>query len=316
MCSWTALFVVALIYSNEHPHSHWIMRAALPAFLIEAVFYVASVFEETRASLRKINSRMIEATILWASALVPFFVFSFGTATFHLNALVLLALLCGVLAYWHVLLPRRAAFDFGFLVIAAAPVVLRVFSRIYLSPDGHTRTDILGHLTWIRLGIAALLVLREWQPGAFGFWPRVHEWKIGVIYFLLVLVPLCVLGIELRTVEFAPIHGDWWRVTGVAAGYFLGALWVIALSEELFFRGVIERALLNQWRSPVTAILLSAILFGAAHLWFRRFPNWNHAFLAAILGIGCGLAYVRTGSVRSSMVTHACVVTIWRVLFR
>jgi len=293
------------------------MAVALPAFSVESFFYLGSVFEETRTWFGRINSRWVQATILWLSALLPFLFFSLGTRTFERDAFLLLALLCGVFAYWHVLLPRRVAFDTGFLVVAAAPVLLRVFPRIYRSPDDYLRgVDILGHLMWIRLGIAALLILRDWHPGAFGFWPRVHEWKVGVIYYLLILVPICVLGIELRVIEFAPLHNDWWRVAGLTLGYFFAALWVIALGEELFFRGVIERALLDVWRSPVPAILISALLFGSVHLWFRRFPNWDQALLAAVLGLGCGVAYARTGSVRSSMVTHAFVVTTWRVLFR
>lgn len=136
------------------------------------------------------------------------------------------------------------------------------------------------------------------------------------MYYLLVLAPLCVLGIEIRVVEFAPLHAAWWQVIIITIGTFLGILWVVALGEELLFRGVVERALLDKWRSPILAILISAVLFGAAHLGFQRFPNWDQALLATVLGLACGLAYARTGSVRSSMVTHACVVTTWRVLFR
>ena len=309
------MFVVALIYSNEHPHFHWIMRAALPALLVEVMFYLASVFDETRVWFGQIEKRPFEAALLWASALTPYLIFSFATATFALNAFVLLAILCGILAFWHVLFPRRPAFDGGFLVVAAAPVLLHVFPRIYRSPDGHTRTDALGHLMWIRLGIAALLILRGWHPGAFGFWPRAAEWRVGLVYYFIILIPIVLLGLELRAVSFAPPHGAWCRIAGLLVAYFFGALWVVALGEELFFRGVIEKALLEKWRAPFMAVLISAIVFAALHLWFRRFPNWRHAILAGILGIGCGLAYARTGSVRASMVTHACVVTTWRMLF-
>lgn len=316
VCSWIALLVTALYYSGQHPHSHWIMSAALPAFSLEIFFYLASVFEQTRVWFTKIASRVSQATILWLSALAPYVIFSIAAGTFHANAFCLLAVLSGVLAYWYILLPWRPAFDAGFLIIAAAPVILRVFPRIYYSPDGQLRVDVLGHLMWIRLGIAALLVLRSWHPGAFGLWPTNREWRIGLMYYLLVLAPLCVLGIEIRVVEFAPLHAAWWQVIIITIGTFLGILWVVALGEELLFRGVVERALLDKWRSPILAILISAVLFGAAHLGFQRFPNWDQALLATVLGLACGLAYARTGSVRSSMVTHACVVTTWRVLFR
>lgn len=316
LCIWVALLAAAWIYAKQHPHSHWIMTAALPAFLIEAFFYLAAGFEETRAWFSRISSRRAQAGLLWISALLPYLIFSFAAGTFQRNAFYLLAVLCAIFVFWYAVLPRRFTYDVGFLVIAAAPVLLHVFQRVYRSPDDHIRVDILGHLMWIRAGIAALLVLREWDPGPFSFWPAREEWKTGFLYYLLAIIPLAALGLWLHDVSFAPHHGEWWQIAGLVIGTFFGSLWVIALGEELFFRGVIERAFLNSWRSPVAAVLVSAILFGAVHLWFRAFPNWRHALVVTLLGIACGVAYLRTGSVRAPMVTHACVIVTWRVLFR
>jgi membrane protease YdiL (CAAX protease family) len=62
--------------------------------------------------------------------------------------------------------------------------------------------------------------------------------------------------------------------------------------------------------------VLSALVFGSAHLWFRGFPDWRQSLVAAVLGIFCGLAYARTGSVRVPMVTHTLMVTTWRLFFK
>ena len=293
------------------------MSAALPAFLFEAIFYLGSVYEETRnwfASLRPVR---MQSALLWLSAIIPYLIFSLSAGTFQRNAFYLLAVLTGILAFWYVLLPRRPAYDFGFLVLAAAPVLLRVFSRVYLSPEPRVLPiEVLGHLTWLRLGIAALLIVRGWNPGSFGFWPQAREWRTGIFYYLLSVAPIILLALWLHDVRFAPIHGDWWRVAAVAIGTFFGALWVIALSEELFFRGVIARAALNEWRSPAVAVLISAALFGSAHLWVHDFPNWRRAAVTTLLGLACGIAYTQSGSVRVPMVTHAFVVTTWRVFFK
>ncbi len=171
-CSWMGIFAAALYYSRLHPHSHWIMTAAFPAFLVEAIFYLGSGFERTRSWFGRVRPRAAQAAILWISALLPFSIFSLGAGTFERNTFYLLCMLCAVLAFWYVVLPHRLAYDIGFLIVAAAPVILRVFQRIYVSPDDHIRVDILGHLMWIRLGIAALLILRAWDPGPFSFWPR------------------------------------------------------------------------------------------------------------------------------------------------
>lgn len=290
------------------------MWAALPAFLLEAVFYLGSVFAETRAWLARLRPVRVQAVFLWFSALAPYLIFSFGTDTFQRNSFYLLAGLAAVLSFWYALLPRRPAYDFGFLVVAAAPLVSRVFTRIYRSPDEHLDIDILGHLMWIRLGIAALLVLREWNPGAFGFWPRSREWRIGTLYYLVSIIPIVVLALGIHDVRFELRAGPWWRVAGIGIGTFFGILWVVALSEELFFRGVIERAMLG--RSRAGAVLVSAALYGSAHLWVHQFPNWRHAAVVAVLGIVLGSAYAQTDSVRTSMVTHAFVVATWRVFFK
>jgi membrane protease YdiL (CAAX protease family) len=129
-------------------------------------------------------------------------------------------------------------------------------------------------------------------------------------------VPIAVIAIALQDARWEPLQADWWRVAGIAIGTFFAFLWVVALSEELFFRGVIERALLDVSRSKVTAVLVSAVLFGSVHLWFHQFPNWQRAIVATVLGIACGLAYAQSGSVRAPMVTHAFVIAVGRVLFR
>jgi membrane protease YdiL (CAAX protease family) len=256
----------------------------------------------------------MQAAFLWFSAVAPYLIFSLSAGTFERNSFYLLAGLTAVLSFWYALLPRRPAYDFGFLVVAAAPLVSRVFARIYRLPDEHVQADILGHLMWIRLGIAALLVLREWDPGAFGFWPRSREWRIGTLYYLISIIPVVLLALGLHDVSFGLRAGPWWQVAGIGIGTFFGSLWVVALSEELFFRGVIERAMLD--RSRTAAVLVSAILYGSAHLWVHQFPNWRRAAVGTLLGVVFGILYAQTGSVRAPMVTHALVVATWRVFFK
>jgi len=99
-------------------------------------------------------------------------------------------------------------------------------------------------------------------------------------------------------------------------GTFFGILWVVAFSEELFFRGVIAKALLEWKKSMAIAIGVSSVAFGSAHLWMRDFPNWKMACAASIAGIFFARAYFLGGSVRAAMVTHALAVTTWRMLFR
>ena len=305
-----------LVYSKQFPDSPWITRALLPALAVEIGFYLASVFVQTRNWFAAFRPARTQAALLWFSALVPYLIFSLGAKTFHSNAFYLLVALTAIFSFWHVIFPRRAAYDFGFLIIAAAPFITRVFSRIYIGPDRHLHAEILGQLMWIRLGIVALLVLREWDPGDFGLWPGLDEWRIGVIYYAIAVIPIILLALGIHDVRWSPLIGDWWRVFGIVIGTFFGFLWVTALSEELFFRGVITRALLNHLPSRTLAIIISALLFGSAHLWFHTFPDWRQASVASLLGLVCAIAYARTGSVKVPMVTHTLIITTWRIFFK
>ncbi len=310
------MFAAALFYTKQHPQLHWIMNAALPAFLAEAVFYLGSVFAAPRAWFSQVLPRRLQGLTLWLSALIPYLIFASFAGTFQRNTIEVLALLTGVLAFWYILLPRRPAYDIGFLVIAAAPMALRVFPRLYVAPDPRPQVDVLGHLMWIRVGLVALLVFREWNPGAFGLWPKPQEWRVGFLCYATALIPLALLVLSLHDLRFAPVRGEWWQVAGLALATFFGVLWVLALGEELFFRGVIERAFLAEWRSRWSAILLSALLFGCAHLWFHHFPNWQRGLVATVLGIACGVAYAQSGSVRAPMVTHALVLTTGKLFLK
>jgi membrane protease YdiL (CAAX protease family) len=314
--SYLVLLVAAEVYWHQWPASHWILTAALPAFLLEATFFFAATFEDTRPWFAKWQPPLLKAGALWASAVLPYAVFSCLAGTVHVRQFCILAGLTGVFSLWHVYLPRRIAYDAGFLVIAAAPMILRVFPKLYQAPDDHLQVDVLGHAMWFRVGIVALLVLREWDPGPFSLWPGRREWRIGTLCYLAVIVPICTVALAIGDVRFAPHHQTPLVLAGVAVGTFFGILWGVALGEDLFFQGVISRALLKNSYSPAVAVLLSAVLFGSAHLWFHEFPNWRRAIVVSILGLACGVAYIRSGSVRAPMVTHACVVTTWRLFFQ
>ncbi|MBI3665693.1 MAG: CPBP family intramembrane metalloprotease [Acidobacteria bacterium] len=97
-------------------------------------------------------------------------------------------------------------------------------------------------------------------------------------------------------------------------GTFLGMYFIVALAEELFFRGILQNLATTSLGSAVGAQALASLLFGLSHLPFRRFPNWRFALLAAIAGWFYGQAYRERRSVVASSITHALVNTASRLL--
>lgn len=74
--------------------------------------------------------------------------------------------------------------------------------------------------------------------------------------------------------------------------------------EEILFRGILLRGLLQNGTSPIVAIIVSSLLFGAAHL-----NPWQ--FIAAgFLGAIFGFVYYRTRSLWLCMFLHALNNTI------
>ena len=291
------------------------MTGVLPAFLVEAVFFVGAGFEQTRQAFARVKPPALQSVILLASAVIPNAIVTMTAGTFDSHGFLILLGLCAVVSFWYVVLPRRIAYDVGLLVILAAAMVLHVFPRLYVSPSANLHIEILGHLMWIRLALVVLLVQRDLDMGPVSFWPNRAEWREGLLQYALAIVPISLLACGVHFVRFAPRQFPAWEWTALAAGYFLGALWVVAFSEELFFRGVILRGILNWRGSAVLAVIVSTVVYGCAHLWYHDFPNWRFALIAAVVGCFYGAAYLRRGSIRAPMVAHALVVVTWRMLF-
>lgn len=70
------------------------------------------------------------------------------------------------------------------------------------------------------------------------------------------------------------------------------------IAEEMLFRGGIERFFLRKGIKPVTAIVVSALIFSIIH------ANPAQIFFAFILGLIFGWMYYRTGSIIPSIVGH------------
>ncbi|HJY06703.1 MAG TPA: type II CAAX endopeptidase family protein [Bryobacteraceae bacterium] len=314
-CVWVTLCVAAFVIAQKSPYSHWIMTGVLPAFLVEAVFFVGAGFEQTRQAFARVKPPALQSAILLASAVIPNAIVTMTAGTFDSHGFLILLGLCAVVSFWYVVLPRRIAYDVGLLVILAAAMVLHVFPRLYVSPSANLHIEILGHLMWIRLALVVLLVQRDLDMGPVSFWPNRAEWREGLLQYALAIVPISLLACGVHFVRFAPRQFPAWEWTALAAGYFLGALWVVAFSEELFFRGVILRGILNWRGSAVLAVIVSTVVYGCAHLWYHDFPNWRFALIAAVVGCFYGAAYLRRGSIRAPMVAHALVVVTWRMLF-
>jgi len=96
-----------------------------------------------------------------------------------------------------------------------------------------------------------------------------------------------------------------------ALAAFAFSFFLVAVPEELFFRGWLQN-LLERRMGRTPALILTAVLFGLAHFNKRAAHfNWRYVLLAAIAGIFYGRAWRQGRRVGASAITHATVDTVW-----
>ncbi len=287
------------------PAAAWVAAA----WLAELVLYVAPAFARLRGLLGRLPATTV-ALLLTAAAPIPYLLYAPACGLADPAALARLLALAAALSFWYAVWPRRRLTDLGFVALAAAVTLARLWKPIYPSPPGRIPMEVLGQLMWIRTGLAAALVLRRPEGVGFGWLPCRREWKIGVKYFLWFLPVGSALALATGFARWDPRPAS----PALILGTLLGMLWVVALSEEFFFRGLLQGWLAEWLASERRGWLLASLLFGLVHLPFRNFPNWRFAVLATAAGLFYGRAYRAGGGIRAAMVAHALTNTAWRLL--
>lgn len=291
------------------------MAGVLPAFLFESLFFLAVGFESTRALFSRLSPPIVQSLLLWVTSFIPYLLVSLTAQTFESHSFIILCGISALVSFWWTVFPRRLAFDIAFLCVAAAVIVMRLFSWLYISPMPRFDVNVLGHLMWIRITLLAFLVQRGFKVAGVGFCPRAAEWREGILQFSIAILPLSLIAIALHVVKFSPRHLDAPQWIGLAIGYFAGTLLVVAFSEDIF-RSIITEFFLQRDKSMWVAVTASALILGVTHLGYRDFPNWGFALVGAVGHLFYTIAYVRARSVRASMVAHALTVVAWRMCFK
>lgn len=311
---WAACAAAGYLYAIQQHIPLALALKVFPAILLEATFYCVLGVERWRARTEKLPPALL-ALALTGAALAPYSAATIALGSFHWHSFFWIGALAAAASFWYVLLPHKPASDIFFLFLMAIVMVARVFHQFYPTPHPKIPLQILGQLMWIRTGALAMLSICRVPGVGFGFWPQLREWKIGVIYYAVSVPALAALA---WWIHFAKprMPSGWERTSFLAVATFFGTLWVIALGEEFLFRGLLQQWLSAWLSSEWTGLIAASILFGSVHLWFSRFPNWRFFLLATVQGIFYGLAFRQARSIRASMVTHALIVTTWRVFFQ
>jgi uncharacterized protein len=302
LAGWAILIAAAVVYARRYDVAPSIAVPIAAAILIEFIFYLATGFEEIR--------KFFTPPWILASALLPYLVYAIPTGQFGWLSFGALILMAAILAYWFVVLPHVWWADLGFVVFAAAILLSGVLKKvIYLLPVKHVPVHVVpGHATLIHVAALSILVVRRIPGIHYGFIPTRQEVIVGIRNFLLFLPIGAALGLLLNIFKF---HG---QSAWLAPVLFVGYFWVVALSEEFAFRGVIQQTLGPLLGNRHAALICSSVVFGFVHLWFPGgFPNWRMMIVGTAAGWFYGRAFEQGGGIRASMVAHALTDTIWLI---
>lgn len=115
-----------------------------------------------------------------------------------------------------------------------------------------------------------------------------------------------------------PVFGEWYRmfseqmesISDDTFTVFLLVSFFAPIIEEILFRGIIQKGMINKGIKPKTAIIISALIFGCAH-----FNPWQ--FIGAfLLGIVLGVVYFKTKSLLMPILLHFFNNTIAAVMMK
>jgi membrane protease YdiL (CAAX protease family) len=170
----------------------------------------------------------------------------------------------------------------------------------------------VGLLLALDLALMLLLVYRspaETGP-VYRFWLPRRELALALAVFA--GIAALVLPAALAMGFIRPGLGQ--TTMGGAAGRLLNLFFLVALPEEVVFRGVLQDGL-ERLLGKTKALALAALLFGLAHVGHAPAPNWRYVALASVAGVGYGWVYQKTRSLATGAVTHALVDWTWFVFF-
>lgn len=261
------------------------------------------------ARLRGVRSSLVAAALFT----VPYLAYAAGAGDFRWTAfaklLVFAVVPFGLFAALPVRHPRRLHWqDIAVLVWLAAPMFSGKMRGIWNVP---MNLDFMARLFLVSVGVWAFLVWRGVEDSGFEFQFSRTTLRDSLLNFAAFAVIALPVGLAMRFIVWNPRWRGPWQFVFDFVTIFI----FIAVTEELYFRGLLQNLLEGTFGSRYGAQTVASILFGFSHIHHAPFPNWRYVILAAIAGWFYGSAYRKTRSLMASSMTHALVDAVWRTWF-
>jgi len=306
-----ALILAAFWIATQHSAIGSSLGAAFPrtfatfALLLSPLWFFGFGAAEP---LRRLGNGMRVA--LAALLAVSYLVFAIGTAVYRWQAVVMVTafpvLLAGFLAVPNPS-PKMTWRDGATLAVITAAYFVYWFHAAWPGPA----SAMFSKLFLADVALYCFLVARPLDgmgysliPSGTASWIGIREW---LFYFPFALL----IGEATGFIHFHQVLPP----AGNAIGTVLITFLLIALPEELFFRGVLQN-LLETRLGRTGALMLASVLFGLSHFNHGSAFNWRYVLLATIAGLFYGRAWRAKRQIFASVLTHTLVDVVWSLWFR
>jgi membrane protease YdiL (CAAX protease family) len=307
-----------LLVLRLYPLRRFDTASTLVCFSLLCLPYMLFASRHFRDWLRGLSRRNIALFPLWLLAVYLLYAVGPGRLrvpeSLAIPVYLALPVLCAVLAARRGGAPNR--YDLLTILAVYLPVVATALVGAWRPADSglptpaHPFTQLLG----INLALYCFMSVRPIEGIGLSFRLTRRDVAIAVAAFALFFPFALAVGTATGFVEPEPHLPNWAHAVPVALGVTL----MVALPEEIFFRGLVQNLLQRSAlaaRGRLPALLLASVLFGLTHLNNHPLFDWRYVFLATVAGLAYGTVYNRTGKVTAAAVTHALVDVVWRLFF-
>lgn len=272
--------------------------------------YLTLVFVGERKLAREYDPR--RASLWITTTFLAFYaLYAWGTG-FPLTAWIPVLYVLGavVLAF----APRQSGaigfYDLLFILWVWLPIDTRWLQKGWPWPPDAQAIVVIPFVTSLVFLLAR--TVRNWEGLKFRLTFSKDDALLALKYglpFLAIAIPF---GLATDFIAFTDKPLDAGRV----ALSFVGVLLLVAIPEELLFRGIIMKGIEKRWRNPTLALWGSAVIFGLAHLNNGDHPDWRYGVLATIAGVFYGKAFTAGRTFSAAVMVHTLVDVIWINVFR
>ena len=248
----------------------------------------------------------IGMVVLWIPGIRRFWVYAFFLAIIaaFFGGVLSVWGIAPIIAFWLAVFAQKNREHFGFDLLI---FLLGVGLLAHLFPGIHNIKMLASFV--VKDGCVPYTYYYNFDKGSMGLillsslflcqnWGDWKEAFKSFFYFTIgAVLLLLVLATALGYVRFQP------RCPSFTIAWIFHNLFLVAIAEEVFFRGFIQRRLHEYFRfksGGFLALLITSILFGLAH--FQG--GVLYMILSFIAGLFYGGAYLFSGRIESAILTH------------